>query len=165
MDNMVYLMIIFNLSLTADSFSINVVRSLYQKAAKEEKYCNEIIRLLKQHNVGKHPVFLGYMGSATMMKAKFTPNVFSKLSHFNKGRNMLEEAIRMDENNIELRFLRLAAQMNTPSFLGYKDKIRSDKALLLNSISKVTDPVLKNVIVLYLKNSDLLSEHQKRQLQ
>jgi hypothetical protein len=164
MGNIFYFIIIFNLFSNAGDLSINVVRSLYQKASKEEKYCDEIIRVIKEHNVRNHPLFLGYMGSATMMKAKYAGNVFYKLSHFNKGRNMLEQALNQNEDNIELRFLRLAAQANTPSFLGYKSKISSDKSFLLNSISKVTDSVLKNNIVSYLINSGLLTENQKNQL-
>ena len=77
---------------------------------------------------------------------------------------MLEKAITADKNNIELRFLRLAAQANTPSFLGYNDKISSDRSFLLNSVSTLTDTILKKTIVLYLRSSDLLTTIRKNRL-
>jgi len=159
------LLFTFNLSSAADIPSINVIRSLHQKAAREEKYCKELIDLLEQYNDGNQPLLLGYKGSATMMKAKYARDPFSKLSYFGKGKNMLEKAITADENNTELRFLRLAAQANAPSFLGYDDKINSDKSFLLNSVAKLTDSVLKKTVVLYLKSSGLLTNDQKSKLQ
>lgn len=80
-----------------------------------------------------------------MMMAKHVVNPFAKLSYFKKGKNMLEKAIEADSENVELRFLRYAAQTNAPSFLGYDDHIAGDKKFLLQTGDSI-DKTLKNFI-------------------
>lgn len=119
------------------------VRSLYQKAATEEKACEKLVNLLESNDAKQHPLLLGYKGSATMMMANYVVNPFTKLSYFEEGKNMLEKAIKDDSENVELRFLRYAAQTNAPSFLGYDEHIASDKEFLLQSADTVEQPVKK----------------------
>jgi hypothetical protein len=144
--------------------SINFVRALYQKSPVEENSCKELIRVLASCNERNNPLLLGYKASGTMMMAKHVFNPFTKLSYFKKGKSMLEKAIEVDEENVELRFLRFSAQTNIPSFLGYKEDIQKDKKFLLQSLPKITDPILKTLIVSYLKKTDYLSDSEKNNI-
>jgi len=137
--------------------SLKSVRSLYQKAAINEKSCKNLIEILSPYNNNTNPLLQGYNGCATMMMAKYTLNPFSKWSYFQKGKKMLENAIGADSTNIELRFLRFAVQTNIPSFLGYHGFIESDKKILLESISFLNDPELKNMITVYFRNCKCLT--------
>lgn len=143
---------------------ISEVRSLYQKAATDENSCNELIKILSPYNEENNPLYLGYKASGTMMMAKHAFNPFTKLSYFNRGKRMLEKAIEADEKNIELRFLRFAAQTHIPSFLGYHDRIATDKVFLLKSLPLLTDKALKEIVVSYLKKSDYLSDNEKQNI-
>lgn len=162
MKSIVFLLLSFNVAFTADIPFINQVRSLHQKAATEEKYCKELIKLLELYNENSHPLLLGYKASAIMMMAKYAFSPFTKLAYFKKGKKLLDKAIAKDNHSIELRFLRFAAQTNAPSFLGYNDQIDSDKYFLLQSLVKVTDPNLKKIIILYMNKSYYLTADQKK---
>lgn len=158
------LLLIFSKHCFADIPPVEKVRTLYQQAVYDEEKCKELITLLKPYNAENNPLFLGYKAGATMMMAKYSTSPFSKLSYFKKGKKMLEKAIVADKSNIELRFLRFAAQTNTPSFLAYNDNIETDRSILLESIGHVTDISLRKIIIKFLKNSSYLTTKQKQEL-
>ena len=102
---------------------------------------------------------------ALLYMAKHVFNPFSKMSYFKKGKRILETAIKADEKNIELSFLRFNAQTHIPSFLGYNESIESDKTFLETSFPKITDVKLKEFLLPYLKKSDYITADKKEQLQ
>lgn len=148
----------------AQESSIEQIRALYQKAAVEEIACEKLMNSLESIDVETNPLLFGYKGSATMMMAQHVSNPFSKLSYFHKGKNMLDIAIEADHTNIELRFLRFAAQTNAPAMLGYRGDIETDKELILNSLSSSADLSLKKLIIGYLVNSEFLDLQEKKKL-
>ncbi|MEO6837502.1 MAG: hypothetical protein ABI261_02575 [Ginsengibacter sp.] len=143
---------------------MNEVRSLYKEAVKSEDSCKELVKISSGFNEEKNPLMLGYKGSATMLMAKHVFNPFTKMSYFKKGKQMLEKAIEVDENNLELRFLRFNAQTNMPSFLGYNNSIENDKKFLLNGFSQITEVNLKDFVLEGLKNSKYLTADEKHRL-
>src|SRR5690554_6700286 len=97
-------------SLAASGQSLTEVRKLFHQAAESEAACSQLIRKLTSASAVRQPLLYGYKGVATMMMANHLSNPFRKLSHFNEGKKMLEEAIRNEQDNLELRFLRLSVQ-------------------------------------------------------
>jgi len=71
---------------------------------------------------------------------------------------MLEDAIKADEKNFELRFLRVTAQTNMPSFLGYRGDIDQDKKFILNSFSQIKDESLEQYVLPTLYKSKDVSQ-------
>ncbi|HEY5367973.1 MAG TPA: hypothetical protein VIJ75_03195 [Hanamia sp.] len=142
--------------------SINEVRNLYENSLKNEDDCKKLIDILEPHK--EDPLFLGYIGCATMMMAKHVFSPFSKMSYFKKGKVMLENAIKADDKNFELRFLRFTAQTNMPSFLGYHDNIETDKKFILNSFSQLNDVSLEQYVLPTLKKSKDLTTTEKVKL-
>jgi hypothetical protein len=140
------------------------IRSMYIKATEDEKTCKELIALLKPFNEVNNPLFSGYKAGATMIMARHSINPITKLSWFNKGKRMLETAIKADNKNVELRCLRFGIQSNIPSFLGYKHDIPDDKKFILQSYPYVKDPVLRANIVNFLTKWGDLSLAEKQQL-
>ncbi len=136
---------------SAKTPEIEDVRVLFHKAESSQKVCVELIELLEPYNDKNNALFLGYKGSANMLMAKHSINPFSKLSYFKKGKLMLEKAIQFDQKNVELRFLRYTIQTNVPSFLNYKDNKEIDRVFLLQSLNRLNDQKLKNIISMYLK--------------
>lgn len=145
--------------------TITEVRRLYENAFTNESACNQLITILSPYNEKNNPLYAGYKASAIMMMAKHAFNPFSKMSYFKKGKRILETAIKADEKNVELRFLRFNAQTHIPSFLGYDDSIETDKKFLENSFPAIKDLSLKEFILPYLLKSDFIKADQKRQLQ
>lgn len=140
------------------------VRLLFRKAATEEKSCKMLISLLQPYNEKNNPVLAGYKACATMMMANYNFNPITKLSNFVKGRNLLEKAIDVQKENIELRFLRFSIQTNIPSFLGYKSSIKEDKSILIGAVAGLQDLPLKQWIASYLKGSSYLTTAEKQNL-
>lgn len=142
--------------------SMDEVRILYQKAATDENACKKLIEILTPFE--NDALYSGYRASAIMMMAKHVFNPFSKMSYFKSGKRTLEKSIEADSKNVELRFLRFTAQSNIPSFLGYHDRIESDKKFILNSISLVTDLKLKEFMIPILRKSNHLTSYEKQEL-
>lgn len=80
---------------------------------------------------------LAYRGAASAAAAGSVDGVRKKLEFFNRGKGELDKAAGMTPLDAEIRFLRLATQVNAPGFLGYTSDIKSDKALIINTLSIV----------------------------
>ncbi len=158
------ILILYCESSFSDTFSIPDIRQLYQSAAVNEDACDKLIHMLDKTTSENNLLFSGYKACATMLRAKYVFNPFTKWSHFYNGKNMLEKTILTDENNIELRYLRFTIQTNVPSFLGYKNEIEADKLFLLRSIKTLSDENLKTSILSFLKKSDYLNIFEKQNL-
>lgn len=139
------------------------LRQWFVQAANSAAYCRKLSNLSGEE-LTRMPVVKGYKAVGTMMMANHVMNPVSKLSYFRKGRNMLQEAIAADKDNIELTFLRFTIQTNIPSFLGYNDHISADKAMLLNKLNQVKEHSLQTLIGNYLVASKTLTVAERRQL-
>ena len=117
---------------------IKDVRIMLHNATSNEQDCTKMISLLSPFNEINNPLFLGYRGGATMLMAKHVINPFSKLSYFKKGKLMLENAIKADYTNVELRFLRYTI-----------------RTFIAQSLPKLKDQDLKKII------SEFLLKHSK----
>jgi hypothetical protein len=127
------------------------VRNMYARAPSTENNCKALMELLNPINEKQHPLLGGYKGCATMIMAKHAFNPFTKLSHFNKGKKILEQAIASDTANVELRYLRFTVQTNAPAFLGYNGKLTADRAFLQRNLPQVKDASLSVMISTALK--------------
>ena len=78
-------------------------------------------------------------------------NPLNKYSYFNKGKKLLEDAIKKEPNNIEIRLMRLISQEKTPSFLGYNKNIESDRNFIIKNYKNSDDENLVKLIKNYLK--------------
>jgi hypothetical protein len=92
---------------------------------------------LKKYDLSKSPVLLAYRGACSAASAGAVSGVWDKLSYFNQGKDELEKAVRLDPQDPEIRFLRLATQLNAPSFLGYSGDVSTDKSFLLKKLTSI----------------------------
>ena len=122
------------------------MRALYLQAAGNEAACRNLLSAADPPATTADPVRTGYHGAASMIMAKYVINPFSKISWFRKGRRLLEDAVRADPSNAELRYLRFCVEMSCPHFLGYYGDIAADKAILLAFLSRSRDEQLKQMI-------------------
>lgn len=159
----VFISLILLIPFTSDP-SLAEVRALYEKAAGEEEKCRELLEHLSSIEVRDSPVLYGYKAGATMIMAKHVFNPFKRMSYFNEGKDMLEEAIMVAPKEVELRFLRFAVQTNAPAFLGYRQHIEEDKSILKNAAPQITDAYLKEKVLALLLSSDELVDAEKAAL-
>lgn len=147
--SLIFLLFFCAPSLTSQELALTELRSLFASAAKEKSACNDLLQKLEPVQIDE-PLLYGYKGATLMLSAEYPLNPFKKLLRFNNGKEILESAITAGSDLVELRFLRLAIQKNSPPFLGYKDNIQEDSLFLENALPEIKDLYLKNQITLQL---------------
>lgn len=138
--------------------SLESLRDNYEKGYEDEDFLTEEIQRLegKQKSVEEE----GYLGAMQMLMAKHHWNPIRKLSYFNEGKGTLDAAIEQNPKNIELRYLRLINQLETPDILGYKSSIVKDKQMLMKGFSTL-DSDLKQRISKYVLESEDFTKQEK----
>ena len=115
-----------------------------------------------------HSIELAYKGAAIAMSAESKSWPHEKLSAFNEGTNIIENSIKTDPWNAEIRFIRLCIQCKSPSFLGYQDDIEKDCQLIIDHAKlkyiNITDRYWQNAITFMLQQNNI-NDSQKRALQ
>lgn len=163
-----FLLLIITCFIFANSSAINPsieeIRNLYQKAAKEEALCKKLLVSLQSYNESNNTTLAAYRACATMIMAKYISNPINKLSKFNEGKMLLEKCIEKDNKNVEIRFLRFTVQCNAPKFVGYNSLLLLDKNFLLGALSTINDKQLKNIVITFLKSSTYLTNIEKQKL-
>lgn len=100
-----------------------------KRAHESADYCEEFYEVTEVAKE-KDATSKAYFGLATMMLGKLHNNPFAKLSYFNKGKVILEDAIKMDPSNAEIRFLRFVVQNQVPAILLYYQDKKTDKVFI-----------------------------------
>ncbi len=154
---------LFSFSVFAQDITLEDVRKKYPMATKDETVCNELCTALKGKADGAD-LLSGYAGGVTMLMAKYTSNPFSKLEYFKDGKELLENAIAKNKNNIELRFLRFAIQENLPAMLNYNDNLEEDKTYMMKYLPMLELRELKKAIAVYMIKSESTTEQEKAAL-
>ena len=129
---------------------IEKIREIYFFSDKDENICDSISLLLKSMNAENNLV-LAYNGANTLLYCTKTNDVFKKFSYFEKGKYMLEQAIKNEPKNVEIKFLRYINQKNTPWYLNYKKNIKEDYKFIMQNINIINDQKFRNKIIKTLK--------------
>lgn len=123
---------------------------------------------LEHLDLNQNNLLLAYRGAASAASAGAVDGVFNKLKFFLNGKSDLELAIHNKPSDPEIRFLRLATQLNAPAFLGYKGDINNDKKLIINELlskeQNTANDYLYSRISRFLLDSGLLLPMEKDQL-
>ncbi|MCU0444048.1 MAG: hypothetical protein MUE85_03965 [Microscillaceae bacterium] len=138
---------------------IQIIREIYSQAAEREALTEKLYQYLKKQDLSNQPVLLAYLGAALALKAKnaFFPLV--KLDFIQQAQTIFNQAIKLAPEDIEIRFLRLTIEINTPNFLGLNTNLKLDKALIINHIrTSELDTTMKQAIADYLLKSGLCDE-------
>ena len=134
------------------SQSLKEFRALLQKGESSEVYSKTLLeKSKKEFEQTNKPIYEALYAVGHFFMAKHAGNPLSKYSNFNKGKKLLENAVKRDPKNLEIRFMRYICQEKTPSFLGYKDNLEEDKKFILSEYKNTKDENLKTYIKNYFK--------------
>ena len=132
--------------------SLVELRGYLQKGENSEEVSKTLISKSKNaYDTTKKPIYMAFYAVGSFFMAKHASNPLNKYSYFNKGKKLLEDAIKKEPNNIEIRLLRLIFQEKTPSFLGYNKNIESDRNFIIKNYKNSDDENLVKFIKNYLK--------------
>lgn len=139
---------------------LQTYRQLLDQSVNDKTVANQFYRQMKDVRESDAPVLLGFRAMSEFMLCKHLVNPLSKLSHFNKGKALLENALKRDPDAPELLFFRLSTQSNIPVFLHYYSNINSDKERLISYLeggSRI--PVKDKALYVRIKAYLLVNQH------
>ena len=122
----------------AQQLSIDNVREQFFAWDKTEDGALKLYKTLEKADLSKDPVMMAYRGASSAAAAGSVSGVKNKLAYFNRGKSELEKAVSLKHLDAEIRFLRLATQLNAPGFLGYTGDIKNDKSIIINTLNSVS---------------------------
>jgi len=112
------------------------------------------------------PAEKGYRGVALAMYADIADGVSNKLDYFNRGKELLETAVKEQPGNAEIRFLRLTVQAEAPFMLGYSGMMNEDLEVVLKAFNTGQIHVSHFFwasALRYILESDEIAEDKKKQ--
>lgn len=149
------------LSINVLSTDIITVRSAYKEAAQDATKIEAFSKLLSNISKNDDITLVAYKGASITLLAKNEKKIKDKKSQFIEGVSYVEYAIEKAPNNIEIRFIRLGIQENTPKILKYKNNIEEDKQFILNQFKTISSSNLRNHIKDYILQSKAFSDEEK----
>lgn len=138
------------MNVSFNNSDLNEVRSSYSKAVLDKKLCEKMIEELELSKE-KSVIALAYLGAYQTIWANHVFNPLSKLATFKNGKNNIELAISKEPENVEIRYIRLSVQKNSPSFLGYNNNLKEDKDFLVKNKKNINSDFLQKNIETLLK--------------
>ncbi|MFT5250078.1 MAG: hypothetical protein ACI93P_001813 [bacterium] len=124
------LLILFQL-ITGSTDIREVVKEFHDlKTEKSE------IQFIEKYKQSLDPSVLAYVVSVAMKQAEYSYNPYYKIKIFKTNKKKLNTLLNSNKSNIHLRYVRLVAQENAPSILGYDDYIMEDKAFLKKKLDQ-----------------------------
>lgn len=146
----------------AGSQDLSTVRENYINASKSKEKAEEFNDSMANY-AGDNKTMLAYKGASIALKAKFASERKTKKDLFTKGIQILENALKADPNNAEIRLIRLSIQENTPKILNYKGNIQQDKQLILTTFDK-QNKSLKEHLLTFINQSKSFTAQDKELL-
>jgi len=106
-------------------------RTLLEESVNSSSRANILYKETRKFNSSSPSVLLGFKAMSDLIMCNHVFSPLSKMSYFASGKNLLEDCIKKDPGNIELRFYRFSTQCNAPALLNYSANIKEDKNILL----------------------------------
>lgn len=138
------LLVIAAYSFSSYALDLEYLRKNYSKAVEDKALCKSIMEKLGKQ--AESDVHKAYLGGFSTIWANHVSGVVAKLHTFSVGKCVIEECVKNNPTNVEIRFIRFSVQKNCPSFLGYNKNISSDKKFLKENLSKITSEQLKKMV-------------------
>ncbi len=148
-----------NINITEEADLI-LARIYFEKVNVQESAVKNL-KILTENKQEK-PIFKAYLGAAHCAEAKYSWNPYTKLEKVKSGTNLLNDAVFLETNNIEIRFLRFCIEEHIPAALPYRQHISSDKNFIIKNLNK--EHSYYSSMKTYLLNSKMVTESEKRKL-
>lgn len=144
------------------------LRDMYWAAVEDRDATEDMLEKLEKVDA-PDALVLGYRGAAESLMAKHVFNPMNKLDWLKKCDETFKTAVKMDPNNIEIRFLRFAYQHYIPGFLGYSNELEDDRKVLVRELVKqeeafADDRQLFEDVIAFLLETERCSDAEIAQL-
>jgi len=143
------------------SLNISEVRNNYKEAVTSKNKVNSFNESLKNVTKKDDLRLVAYKGAAIALTARYLKGAKQKSTTFKDGVDWVEFAIEKKPLDLEVRFVRLSIQQNTPKFLGYNKDIEGDKKYILTNFKTIRSKEFKEYLKSYILDSKKFSEEEK----
>ncbi len=96
------------------------------------------------------PVVKAYRGVAEALVAKVAWNPVIKIGHLKSSREFLNNAVKEDPTNLEIRFLRFSTQYAIPAILGFSHDLQEDKDAIMAYLQDISGLALDRDLLLFI---------------
>ena len=136
---------------------LDLIRSTYKKALKEGESVKELKALTKHKS---DALSTAYFAMALAFEARESSWVTTKMSLAKDAYAELNNAVKINPNNFEIRYLRFSFSCEVPSFLGLNEHVKNDKNYLLKKAQK-GEP-MADIMKKYFSKSSCLTNEEKQ---
>ena len=151
----------FLLFFTLHTPELSSLRAGYISAATSQVSADAFYKTLENISDNHdNQTVLAYKAASIVLLAKYESGLFSKTRLFNRGTDLLEQAIKKAPDNYEARLIRLNIQDNVPWITGYTGDIKEDKAFLIKNYTKQPND-LKAFTKAYIMQCDAFKAKEK----
>ncbi|GAB2778184.1 hypothetical protein HNQ93_001691 [Hymenobacter luteus] len=119
-------------STEANPYAVTHLRRQYQQAAASKEAGEKFYQLMAAYNK-QDAVVLAYKAAAEAIRAR-DASMFNKLTYVQNASKLFEQAVKLDSDNAEIRFLRLSVESNLPGFLGLSPHVEEDRQFLVATL-------------------------------
>ncbi|MFC5269585.1 hypothetical protein [Adhaeribacter terreus] len=148
--------------------NIPALRQLFYEARDNDDKAELLFKQIGNYE-GREGILVAYKAGAYALKAKHGANPLNKLKNIKKATRYFSEAVQLDPDNLEIRFMRYAVEDQTPGSLGYSEHVAEDKKLLLDGLALYPKsgftPETARIARDYLQQYCKCSEQEKQILQ
>jgi hypothetical protein len=142
------ILLLIIISITAFGQDIAQLRKEFIAANQSSK--SSVAFLESTAKLSDKALHQAYKGAAMVIHAKFAKGVEEKKKWAKQGISLLEEAVKKDAKNIEIRTIRLSIQEQSPKVLKYKGKVEEDREFVSTEVTKLPNGPLKTFVEGYL---------------
>ncbi|MDN3587884.1 hypothetical protein QWY86_14480 [Pedobacter aquatilis] len=128
---------------------ITILKTELVKAVEDSKLTDSLSDKLNAMP-NKTALITGYAGTLEALKAKHSWNPYNKIKYVKRSLKMMQTAINMDKENMEIRFMRFSIEHYTPGFLGFSKDLDVDRKEIVkhyqnNNFGLADNTLIKNV--------------------
>jgi|SRR5690606_1231608 len=153
--------ILFFVAIVGNAQDLKEIRTQYPQAVGNAEIAAKLNNELASITKSSQSELQAYKGAVLTLKAKFAKSRSDKKDFFKEGTSFIESAAKAAPSNIEVRYIRLGVQENSPKFLGYHKNIEADKGFILKNYKSISSKELKEIVKDFVLKSESFSENEK----
>lgn len=139
-------------------FKIDELRLKYLKSSKEEGTAKAFYKQMNAYD-GQDALIKGYQAASEAVMTKYVWNPYSKLKHLKTAAAMFEEAVKLNEKQPEVRFLRFTVEHYVPRYLNLSAHVEEDKKIVIASLLAYPESGLSEGLARIMRDFMLSKDH------
>lgn len=155
---LILLLFVVQLAIAETRYSVPELRGEYLEASKDEKAAVRFNKKMSAYNE-KDPVVLAYKAVSEAVMAKYIWNPYSKLKQIKAAAAIFDEAVQLDADHPEIRFLRFTVEYYVPRYLNLSQHVEEDKQLVIASLKAHPKSGVSTELARTMRNFLLTKDH------